>query len=65
MTQTELLPLDSVSLLAVDVVPPLGEVGDLGPDHFPAAVLVEFHHHVVQDVLGLVPVVVVKRLQPS
>ena len=36
-----------IPFLVIDVIPPLGEVGDLGPDDLPAPVLVELHHHVV------------------
>lgn len=59
-----LLP-DCVLLLVVNVVPPFRKIGDLGPDHLPPLVFVQLHHHVVQDVLGLISVVVIKSLQPA
>lgn len=49
----------------VDALPPLGEEGDLGPDELSAWVLGQLHQHVVEDVLRLVAVVFVKRLDPA
>lgn len=49
----------------VDALPPLGEEGDLRPDELPAWVLGQLHQHVVEDVLRLVAVVFVKRLDPA
>ena len=52
-------------LVDVDTLPPLGEEGDLGPDELPAWVLGQLDQHVVEDVLRLVAVVFVERLDPA
>ena len=47
------------------LVPPLGEEGDLGVHELPLGVLRQVAHHVVQDVLHLVLVVLLVRLDPA
>ena len=46
------------------LVPPLGEEGDLGVHELPLGVGGQVPHHVVQDVLHLVLVVTIVRLDP-
>ena len=47
------------------LVPPLGEEGDLGVHELPLGVGGQVPHHVVQDVLHLVLVVTLVRLDPT
>ena len=49
----------------VQLVPPHGEVDGLRPDERHVGVLGQLVHHVVQDGLGLVGVVLVHCLQPA
>lgn len=52
-------------LVYVHALPPLGEEGDLGPDELAPGVLLQLHHHVVEDVLCLVGVILVKCFYPA
>ena len=49
----------------VQLVPPHGEVDSLGPHKGHVCVLSEFVHHVVEDVFGLVSVVLTHCLLPA
>lgn len=52
-------------LVHVSTLPPLGEEGDLRPNELPAWVLSQLDQHVVEDVLRLICVVLIKRLDPA
>ena len=56
---------DCLSDLHGLLVPPLGEEGDLGVHELPLGVVRQVARHVVQDVLHLVLVVLLVRLDPA
>ena len=56
---------DCLSDLHALLVPPLGEEGDLGVHELPLGVVRQVARHVVQDVLHLVLVVLLVRLDPA
>lgn len=45
--------------------PPYGEERDFRPNEFPTRIFGQFHNHIVEDMLGLVIVVLVKCFDPS